>query len=97
MLGPAKGIIDTVSSVTGAVGNGLSSAWDGIAGFFGGGNQTPATAGASPLSTMVDNRFNGALEIKVKTDAGVTSEVTDQRSDNRNMAMKVTQNKGASR
>ena len=97
MLGPAKSVIDTVSSVTGAVGNGLSSAWDGIANFFGGGNQTPATAGASPLSTMVDNRFNGALEIKVKTDAGVTSEVTDQRSDNRNMAMKVTQNKGASR
>lgn len=104
MLGPAKGIIDTISSVTGTVTSGVSKAWDSVTGFFGGSDNSDQVqrAVASPLRgalpTLVgESRFNGAMEIRLHTDPGTTAEVTEQRSDNYAMRMNVKQDTGRSR
>lgn len=99
MLGPAMKIVDTVSNVTGAIGDGISSAWDSVTGFFGGNNdsQLQAVPVGGALPSLIDNRFSGAMEIRLKSDAGTTAEVTEARTDNNAVSMRVTQDRGASR
>lgn len=105
MLAPVKGVIDTARNISGAVTNGVSKAWDGVTSFFGFGNKEESTQtqmpSAKPVAGLVsglssESRFNGALDIRVHSDADSRAEV-ETKSDNPAVEMSVQQNRGASR
>ncbi len=98
------GISDTASEIGSAISDKAGKAWGAVKGWFGGDDDEaagPAPAALAPAAVpapmLSEQRFDGKLDIRVRAEGGAQVEGVSAKGDNPAMAMKVNQDRGASR